>query len=176
MTNVLAWGNKVSPEFRTKVLQICNNLKWSKNHACWLMACIAFESGETFSSSVKNAAGSGAIGLIQFMPATAKDMGVTTVWLSRLTPEEQLNYVEEYFRPYARKINSLNDMYMAVLLPKYVGKPDSSVLFSKGISYRQNSGLDKNKDGLVTKAEACQKVMEKLLKGLTGPYRSEFPE
>lgn len=176
MTNKLAWGNKVSPEFRTKVIQICNGFKWSESHACWLMGCIAFESGETFSSSVKNAAGSGAIGLIQFMPATAKDMGVTTVWLSRLTPEAQLDYVEEYFRPYAHKINSLNDMYMAILLPKYVGKPDSSVLFSKGVSYRQNSGLDKNKDGLVTKAEACQRVFEKLLKGMTEPYRSEWPE
>jgi hypothetical protein len=175
-SKVFPWGTKVSPAFRAKVIQICKNLNWTDNHASWLMGCMAFESGESFSSSVKNAAGSGAIGLIQFMPATAKGMGVTTVWLSRLTAEEQLDYVEQYFKPYASKIKSLNDMYMAILLPKYVGKPDSSVLFSGGISYRQNSGLDKNKDGLVTKAEACQKVLEKLLKGMTETYRSEWPE
>lgn len=41
------------------------------------MAAMAFESGETFSPSIKNAAGSGAVGLIQFMPSTAKALGTS---------------------------------------------------------------------------------------------------
>jgi len=176
MTDSIAWGNKVSPEFRQKLIRICNSFCWSKLHASWLMSCIAFESAETFSADVKNAAGSGAVGLIQFMPFTAKGLGTTTEALSKLTPEEQLDYVAQYFQPYAKKIFSLSDMYMAILLPKYVGKAEGSVLFSGGVAYRQNSGLDKNKDGRITKAEASEKIQAKLLKGMTEKYRSEWSE
>jgi soluble lytic murein transglycosylase-like protein len=35
------------------------------------MACMAWESGRSFRPDVKNMAGSGATGLIQFMPTTA---------------------------------------------------------------------------------------------------------
>ena len=136
-SKVFPWGNKVSPAFRAKVILLCKNLGWTDNHAIWLMGCMAFESGETFSSSVKNAAGSGAIGLIQFMPATAKGMGVTTVCLSRITPEEQLDYVEQYFKPYARKISSLNDMYMAILLHIVVTCPGGMALIPIGCWFRK---------------------------------------
>ena len=64
----LAWGKKVDSTFRDKVFAICDGFKWNRaTHASWLMSCMAFESGETFSPSVRNAAGSGATGLIQFM-------------------------------------------------------------------------------------------------------------
>ena len=162
----LAWGQKVSSAFRTKVLDICRSFGWTDDHASWLMSCMAFESGETFSPSIKNAAGSGATGLIQFMPATARGMGVTTADLAELTAEQQLDFVKQYFKPYAARVKSLPDMYMAILLPKYVGQPDSAVLFSDGIAYRQNAGLDTNRDGRVTKAEAASKVAAKLSKGL----------
>ena len=161
----LAWGAKVSPEFRDKVLTICKYNSWSGEHASWLMACMAFESGETFSPSIKNAAGSGATGLIQFMPATARGLGTTTDALADMKAVDQLEYVEKYFRSYVTRIHSLSDMYMAILLPKYVGQPDDAVLFSSGIAYRQNSGLDANKDGKITKAEATAKVKAKLDKG-----------
>ncbi len=162
----LAWGQKVSPDFRAKVLGICRTFGWGDDHASWLMSCMAFESGETFSPSVKNAAGSGATGLIQFMPATARGLGTTTDDLAKLTAEQQLEFVKQYFKPYAARIKSLPDMYMAILLPKFVGQPDTSVLFSDGIAYRQNAGLDANRDGRVTKAEAASKVAAKLSKGM----------
>lgn len=161
----LCWGQKVTPEFRNRLLQLCRKHGWTNDHANWLMAAMAFESGETFSPSIKNAAGSGATGLIQFMPSTAKGLGTTTSDLAKMSAVGQLFYVEQYFKPYAKRIASLPDMYMAILLPKYIGQPDSSVLFSGGIAYRQNSGLDTNKDGLVTKLEASAKVSEKFLKG-----------
>jgi hypothetical protein len=127
---------------------------------------MAFESGETFSASVRNAAGSGAVGLIQFMPSTARDLGTTTENLALLSAESQLVYVRSYFRPYARRIASLPDMYMAILLPKYIGAMDSAVLFSGGTPYRQNSGLDANKDGRVSKLEAASKVQAKWARGM----------
>jgi hypothetical protein len=155
----LAWGNKVSAQFRTLVFAIASNLGIEPDY---LMACMAFESGRTFSASVKNAAGSGATGLIQFMPTTAKGMGTTVEALAAMTPEEQLDWVGVYFRPYKGRCKTLSDAYMAILMPSYIGKPEDSILFSGGISYRQNSGLDANSDGHVTKAEAAAHVQTML--------------
>jgi hypothetical protein len=162
---MLAWGQKVSPRFTKKLMQLCSEFDWSVEHADWLMACMAFETGETFRADIKNGAGSGAIGLIQFMPATVARLGYAYREIEMMTPEEQLNVVRDYFRPYAPRIKSLSDMYMAILLPKYIGKTDSGVLFSRGVAYRQNAGLDKNSDGEITKGEATAKVREKLNKG-----------
>jgi hypothetical protein len=163
--HLLAWGQKVSARFCREVLKICDEFAWSFDHADWLMSCIAFETAETFRADIRNAAGSGAIGLIQFMPKTIAGLGYAVRELELMTPEEQLAVVKAYFQPYHARIHSLPDMYMAILLPAYVGKSDSSVLFSRGIAYRQNSGLDKNKDGMITKGEAAAKVREKLIKG-----------
>lgn len=166
----LAWGNKVSNEFRVRLWRLCENLAWGEEHASWLMACIAWESGESFSASIKNMAGSGATGLIQFMPSTAKDLKTTVDLLSKMSAVEQLDYVEKYFFRYAPKIHTLADMYMAILMPKYITSPSSIVLFTDGTTaYRQNSGLDSNTDGRITKEECAGKVNAKLLKGLKHP-------
>jgi hypothetical protein len=162
----LAWGSKVSPVFKERVRWIAENLGCPPNS---LMACMAWESGETFRADIKNAAGSGATGLIQFMPSTARALGTTTSALAKMTPEDQLNYVYKYFQPYAGRLHNLGDVYMAILWPKGVEKPDHYVLFDKKKmpkTFRQNAGLDVNKDGLVTRAECLVKVNEKLAKGL----------
>lgn len=163
---LLAWGAKVSPKFASRLLGMCHVFGWGDDHASWLMSCMAFESDETFSPSVRNAAGSGAVGLIQFMPKTAMGLGTSIDALSRMSAEGQLDYVEKYFRPYASRIRSLSDMYMAILLPKYVGSPGSAVLFSGGIACRQNAGLDANHDGSVSKDEATAFLAAKYRKGL----------
>lgn len=163
----LAWGNKVSEEFRKLVIS------WGEDTGLdpsWLMACMAFETGETFRSDIANAAGSGAVGLIQFMPSTATAMGTSTAALKSIPPEVQLRYVFQYFKPYLRRIGSLEDMYMAVLWPAAVGQPQDHVLFRKGDrrrpkAYLQNRGLDWNQDGVITKAEASAKVRSKLERG-----------
>jgi hypothetical protein len=158
----LAWSEKVSYEFCAALLEMCCRIKVIPD---FMMACMAFESGETFSPSVKNAAGSGATGLIQFMPATAKALGTTTEALAKMTAIEQLEYVEKYFKPYTGRLLTLEDTYMAILYPAAIGKPANYVLFSSGKAYQQNKGIDKNKDGVVTRAEAALKVYEKLRKG-----------
>jgi hypothetical protein len=162
----IAWGAKVSPLFKERLIWIASALRVHPNY---LMACMAWESGETFSPSIKNAAGSGATGLIQFMPSTARGLGTTTAQLAKMSAEDQLNYVYKYFRPYSGRLNNLGDVYMAILWPKGVGQPDHYVLFDRKkwpTGYRQNSGIDINKDGLVTRAECLVKVNEKLAKGL----------
>lgn len=169
----LPWGAKVSQVFKDRVNWIANALEMPANGAAWLMGCMAWESGESFSPSVKNMAGSGATGLIQFMPATAKGLGTTTDKLAQMTAEDQLNYVYKYFAPYKGRLNNLADVYMAILWPAAVGKPLAAALWSKQArptTYRQNAGLDTNKDGVITKAEAVQKVQAKLDKGYTAQY------
>lgn len=166
----MAWGARVSQTFRNRVAWIAEDLGVP---ADYLMAVMAFETGETFSSSVRNAAGSGATGLIQFMPATAVALGTTTDALAAMTPEDQLNYVYRYFLPYKGRIKTLSDLYMAVLWPRAIGKPEDCVLWNKSnmpTTYRQNAGLDVDRDGKITKREAASKVQAKLDRGLKEPY------
>lgn len=170
----LCWGARVSPVFRSRLFQMVRAFGWREDQASDLMACIAFETGGTFSPSVRNAAGSGAVGLIQFMPSTAEYLGTTSEALSQMTAEDQLDYVRKHFQPYAKKIKNLADMYMAILMPKYVGASDMTVLFSGGIAYRQNSGLDADKDGKITKLEASVKVLNKYNQGLKEGNFSEY--
>jgi len=131
----------------------------------YLYAVMGFETGGTFSPSEKNKAGSGATGLIQFMPKTAEGLGTSTDALSKMTRTEQLKYVDKYFEGTLNKGGSLSDVYMSVLFPAAVGKPENYVLFGKGAqsgytgtAYAQNAGLDLNGDGSITKAEAAKKV------------------
>lgn len=166
----IAWGSKVSSLFRERVWWIADTLGLNPDH---LMACMAWESGESFRSDIKNAAGSGATGLIQFMPSTAKGMGTTTAILAAMSAEDQLNFVYRYFMPYDGRLNNLGDVYMAILWPKGVGKEDHFVLFDRAktpTTFRQNAGLDVNHDGLVTRAECLVKVNQKLAKGLDAEH------
>lgn len=165
----IAWSAKVSQTFVDRVIWIRDALGMPESGADWLMACIAWETGERFSPSVRNGAGSGATGLIQFMPRTATGLGTSTQELARMTAEDQLNYVYRYFLPYKGRLNSLSDVYMAILWPAAIGKPEHHVLWERSKSpttYRQNSGLDVNGDEKITKAEAAGKVQAKLEKGL----------
>lgn len=154
----MAWGARVSPAFRAKVWAICQRLGVAPND---LMACMAWESGRTFKPDVRNMAGSGATGLIQFMPATARALGTSTDALARMTAEEQLDWVENYFEPHRGELRNLGDVYMAILWPKAIGKPDSFVLWdreTRPTTYRQNMGLDVNRDGRITRAECLVKI------------------
>jgi len=165
---MLAWGKRVSKPFRDRVLMMAQTLAVNPD---FLMACMAFETGRSFSPAVRNAAGSGAVGLIQFMPATAQALGTTTAQLAAMSAVKQLDYVERYFQPRAGKLKTLEDVYMAVLWPAAIGKPEGFVLFDRADPvypkrYVQNAGLDFNKDGQITKAEAAARVRRTLQEGL----------
>jgi hypothetical protein len=158
----LAWGTKVSAGFRERVGEICTKLGCQADH---LMAAMAFETGGTFSPTIRNRT-SGATGLIQFMPTTARSLGTSTPALARMTAEQQLDYVERYLRPYRGRLATLEDVYMAILWPRAVGRANEQVLFSRGsLAYQQNSALDRNRDGRVTKREAAALVEARLQLG-----------
>lgn len=163
----LVWGGVVEPEFRAKVRQIAAELNLDPN---WLMAVMAFETGETFSPSIPNKAGSGAVGLIQFIPTTAKGLGTSTKELANMTRLKQLDYVKKYYQQYASRIKNIGDAYMAVFLPAIgIGVPDSTVLIDKTTKptmYDQNRGLDISHDGKITRGEAIMRVHRAYKKGL----------
>ena len=140
-----------------------------------ILAMMDFETGGSFDPAQENLAGSGAVGLIQFMPETAKGLGTSTEELSKMSRSEQLEYVDKHFETNLKgrlgdEGGDISDLYMSVLFPAAVGKPDDFVLFGKGAiegyaegskAYEQNIGLDANKDGSITKVEAAAKVIQR---------------
>lgn len=174
----LAWGARVSPQFRDAVSAMCGRLGIAD--PSWLMACMAFETGEKFTTDVRNEAGSGAVGLIQFMPQTAALLGTTTEALAAMTSVEQLTVVELYFRPWKNDLHSLGDVYGAILWPRMIGRPDDAIIFD-GASpthpklYLQNKGLDLNHDGLITKSEIVSQIQTELDRGLLPQNAMETP-
>lgn len=174
----LCWGKKVSSMFRERLIVRC---KWLGVDPSYLMACMAFETGGTFSPSVQNAAGSGAVGLIQFMPQTAYALGTTTEDLAEMTAEEQLDYVLAYFNWAKGKLSTLEDVYMCILWPRAIGKPLDYVLFyqsdqKRPKQYIQNAGLDFNRNGKITKAEAAAKVRKWWMTGLLPDNAETTPD
>ena len=152
-------------EFQAAVTDTAGRLGIPEEH---LYAAMSFETGGTFNPGIRNAAGSGATGLIQFMPSTAEGLGTSTGALAGMSRARQMHYVEKYLSTKGIGPNSsLDDVYMAILFPAAVGKSDDYVLFGQGAmggytgrAYDQNRGLDKNGDGSITKKEAAQKVID----------------
>lgn len=155
--------SKLTESNKTALYNLADKFGWSDDQLDYLIACMAFESGLNPKAENKY---SHAVGLIQFMPKTCESMGITAEQMKALSFNEQLVYVAKYFRPYYSRVDTLNDMYMAILMPKYIGKPNSTSIFNSEIQYKQNSGLDIDKDHVVTKQEACAKVLYQYHKGL----------
>lgn len=154
LANVVGVEN-VDEAFKEKVVQIAADLKTDPN---FLMAVMSFETGGSFSPSVRNKF-TNATGLIQFMPATAKGLGTTIEALAKMSQLRQLDFVEMHFKPFRNRLKTLEDAYMAVLMPVAIGKGADHVLFKKpSKGYSQNSGLDLNGDGVITVAEAAERV------------------
>lgn len=132
----------------------------------WLTACMKFESNLNPKARNPN---SSASGLIQFMSATAQNLGTNIAAIREMGPMEQLGYVYKYFQQIRDDWTGLGieDVYMAILWPVAVGKPNDYSIFVDGSSvYQVNRGLDINKNGIVTKDEAASKVRTLYYEGL----------
>lgn len=133
--NKLIFESKVSDQFKSEVLKIAYNLKVDPNN---LMAVMAFETGETFSPSIQNAAGAEAYGLIQFMNVALKDINqsfdtdYSLDEVKKMTAIEQLDLVEKQFKMWqdrGKSLTDVSDFYMAVFSPKYIGKDESTSMY-----------------------------------------------
>lgn len=146
------------PDFKKKLEKIAGLLGVKSND---LMAIFRQESG--VNPHIQNST-SGATGLIQFMPDTARRLGTTTDDLYKMDGVQQLDYVYKYFKMTGVGNGTLGDLYMAVFMPKYVGYDDATVLGKYGAPgfsgkvYAQNKGLDRNRDGEITVADVKQSV------------------
>lgn len=161
----IPWGMKFTEQEIAKLRQVVRNLGLPPHNVQDFMGCMAWETGETFSPSIKSPV-STATGLIQFMKNTAIGLGTTVEALAKMSVVEQLGYVEKHFLPYRKKIQNLGDIYLSILWPAGIGKPDTHVLWEEGDGqYLPNKGIDFNADGKITRLECIQKVRNKLVKG-----------
>ena len=162
---VEALDTKLGEGFCAKLEQVAKNINCDPAD---LIGMMQSESG--INPSAYNSNG-GAIGLIQFMPATARSLGTSTQELLNMSAIEQLDYVEQYFSNWTKGSDEKltgGDLYTLCFLPAYL---DREVLCSSSDSstskyYRANSVLDTDNDGSVTKAELNQRVENKYLEVL----------
>ncbi|MEZ4827365.1 MAG: transglycosylase SLT domain-containing protein [Bacteroidia bacterium] len=142
---------------RDKVREIAGMLKVPPE---WLMAVMYSES--KFDAAVLNHRGSGATGLIQFMPAAAEDLNVSLQRIRKMNHLQQLEYVYLYLEQVRERYGdyeSLADLYLAILYPKARKQDYCYTLYAKpGKSYDQNAGLDENKDGRVTVSDIDRRM------------------
>jgi hypothetical protein len=150
-------------EFTEKVNNICNELKIEAN---WLMFVMWFES--KLNPQAVNPI-SGAQGLIQFMPSTARALGTTTDVLKRMNNVQQLDYVLAYLRPYKGKMKRWIDVYLAVFYPKAMGNPN--FVITSDIVAKQNKIFDLNKDLDITVKE----IETALRNSMPGKYKRYYP-
>jgi len=132
----------------------------------WLATIISFESAGTFSPAKLNQAGSGAFGLIQFLPSTAARLlhlsNDDAVDKGRaMSFSEQLNdLVVPYFQSFGRRFNSLQDLYYAVFWPAAIGKDPNTVIIQgpTAKAYTQNRGLDRDGKGFITAGDVSRAI------------------
>lgn len=130
--------------FASEVKRIAGLLKINPE---WLMLVMKAESGVR-ASAVNSV--SGATGLIQFMPDTARAMGTTVDALRNMGHVEQLQYVYRYYKPWAGKMRSYYDVYAVTFFPAAVGKADAWIFQTSRLSAKriadQNPAISKGKD------------------------------
>lgn len=133
--------------FIKKVKEISGRLGINPN---WLMLVMYMESN--INHKAVNPMG-GATGLIQFMPFVATELGTTTKQLLAMTNVQQLDYVEKYFKKWAKYVNGFTDLYLITFYPSaLINKRPDSWNFPD-IVYKYNQGLDRNKDRIINLGE-----------------------
>jgi hypothetical protein len=146
------WLRRSEPLDRMRLLAIARNHGWDANA---LAALIHIESGGDPGIVNKK---SGASGLIQWMPDTAKDYGTTIGKIRSMSAFDQLALAERYWQNvYRAKPADVGDYYMGGFAPQFMGVPEDTVITVNGVQavkgkavYDQNPGLDWNADGILT--------------------------
>ena len=142
-----------TPEFRRELRAVAERLTVDPTD---LAAIISFESG--FNPRIRNTL-SGATGLIQWLPSTARSLySLTVAQIASLSAVEQLALVEKYFAGVRGRNLDAHQLYMLVWNgspadpDKVLGVSDAGG--HSGAVYAQNKGLDANHDGKITAGEA----------------------
>lgn len=108
-----------------------------------LYRLIQGESG--FDPRARNA--SGATGLFQFMPDVAKELGVTTEQILRMSPAQQLKIYQKYLRKWNYKSGKLGILHAA---PAFANRSSGTEVYRRGTAeWRQNPAW-RGRDGRIT--------------------------
>ena len=162
----IAGLRQTSSGFRSALAEMALSLGMDPSYIAGVMA---IETGRTFSPSIQNPFTS-AVGLIQFMPATARALGTSVEELKRMSAIGQLEYVKRFFRPHIGRLRTPGDYYLAVFYPAYIGRAPSTVIFSSGeTGYAQNAGLDKDGDGLITVGDVTTTINRVIAEAASRP-------
>lgn len=140
---------QVSQELAVKIVQVARTVG---THPYNLANLINFESAHSFSAMKVNTV-SGATGLIQFTPSTAKRLGTTTGALAAMGSLRQMDYVEKYLLAVKqgkwddRKSGALGTpqaLFMAVFHPWARDWNPSATFASRGWTRipEQNPGIE----------------------------------
>ena len=156
---------KQDPAFGEAVNKVAQHFDISASD---LMGLMASESG------LRPDADNGShVGLIQFSATSAAAAGTTQADLKKMSRAEQMPYVQKYLEnAKLPKGASAGQLYTAVFLPAFVGKPDDFVIASADGSqpegypeskswYRSNQGLDMNNDDELTIQELGERIQKK---------------
>lgn len=153
------WQKKnshLTQAFFNKVVQVAKRVNCDPND---LMCLMNSESGLKTTAVNK---GSGATGLIQFIPSTARSLGTSCSALKSMSPEEQMVYVEKCIMnsKQAAKLGNQKigpgTLYALIFLPSRAGR---DILTTSGEKfYSSNKGLDIDKDGKISKADLAKRI------------------
>lgn len=114
--------------FLSKVVQVARNINADPVE---LLTLMSFESSGTFSPSIRGpyVPGRGrAVGLIQFMPDVAVELGTSAEALERMSRTEQMDFVEKYFKKRGFVGGGIQQLYSTV----FAGNPNASLGISDG--------------------------------------------
>ena len=148
---------RFEPGFSAKLEQVAKNVNCDPND---LLALMYSECALNPSHIEKS---SRAVGLIQFMPSTARNLGYTTEQIANMSATDQLDLVEKYIKSSSPYKNGeeldAGTLYAVMFLP---GRAKKNTLCSKGESYyTYNSGLDMDRDGVITKQDLANRLNKK---------------
>ncbi len=172
----LLYEEHISKSLKNKIIKVAKKMGINPN---WFMPLIWRES--RFNPAAVNKH-TGATGLIQFMPSTAKGLGTSVQALRKMSAEQQMDYVYKFYKPYRKSIKSYVDLCMATFMPISLNKPMDWVFHHKKASAavvaRQNAPFDTNKDGKITKFEFIDYLMKDIPAGwkeeILGQYAANF--
>ncbi len=143
----------------------------------YLATTINAETGGSFNPAIKNIAGSKAVGLIQFTPNTAKNLGTNVRSLAKMNARDQMKFVEKYFSTIGAgnlsklKGGSQHDVNMAIFYPRAIGENFNFNIYEdikKNSSLKRANEFKKQNKGIITAGDYTMK--------LTPPVPKEKPQ
>jgi hypothetical protein len=145
-------------------------------------AVIEFETGGSWSPSQHGPKAFSdspgyAVGLIQFAPKTAQQLGTSSSALEAMSFEQQLPYIVRYFkRNGPAKLRRPVDYYASVFWPAAIGTDDGYVIAKEGSKvYDANNGLDRDKNGEITTADLARVMTDILSRASAKGYLEITP-